>query len=274
MASRCGQAAPGLAAAPEMCSAAVTRRVGETGSEGCHSAASQVGDHGGQSFVGEIGLGPAGFEHPLDTGTVSRASRSAGAHQHYRGGRDTVPRALVRSGVGQQPHQSSSRPARTPARPHGARWRPPASPPPPRSCWAGGRPAHNPAFETAATSLRSAKPRAKRVTLAGAGGRDHRRQTDENRLLRALGQREDRRRLYLGVAEAEPGRSLAAASTRATPSSSCRAGAPAGTWPTAAGRPRAAAARAALPPLRAAPSPGSAAPPFAPAPWRRPPGGG
>ena len=107
-----------------------------------------------------------------------------------------------------------------PARRRGARLRPPGSPPPPRSCWAGGHPARNPGFETAATSRRPSNPRAKRVNSWGPAVAI----TDGRQMRIGSSEPSERGRTVGACASAwlrpNLGRSLAAASTRATPSSS------------------------------------------------------
>ena len=145
-ASRCGQVAPLSRGAREvLCGGDEEgRRDGLRGTPFLQHP--QVGDHRRQSFVGEVGLRPAGLEHPLQhrhrqlvhlLGRCRcRAARPPPARRRpartgSRRRRPAVPR-------------SSSRPARMAARRRGARSRPPASPPPPRSCWAGGHPARNP----------------------------------------------------------------------------------------------------------------------------------
>ena len=213
------------------------------------------------------GCALAGLEHPLEHRDrqpvhLPRRRRCRPAR------RRRAPRRPARIGPRRRRPagpRSNSRPARTAARRRGARLRPPESPPPPRSCWAGGHPARNPGFETAATSRRPSKPRAKRVNSWGPAvaitdGRQMR-----IGLLRALGETEDRRRLGLGVAEAEPGAKPAPPPPpgRRRPRAG-RAGAPAGTWSTAAGAAPCGGGGATAAVASRAPSSGSAAPPFAP----------
>ena len=126
-----------------------------------------------------------------------------GVDQHDGGGLHAVPRALFRGSVGKQP----------PGRVADQRERPPGGVALDCDRLSRRRRLDRAGQEVTRRVTRvrdggdlSASVEASREAgeLMGAGGRDHRRETDENGLLRALGETDDRRRLGLGVAEAEP----------------------------------------------------------------------
>ena len=223
MASRCGQAAPVAPAAPERCSAARDEEGRGDGFRGTPSPQhSQVGDHRRQGFVGEIRLRPAGFEHPLQHRDCQLVHPfwGIGVDEHYGGGLHAVPRALVRGGVGQQ----------APGRIADQRECPPGG-----VALDGDRLSRRRRLDRAGQEVtrrvtrdsrrrrplaRPSKPRAKRVNSWGPAVAI----TDGRQMRMGPPEPSERGRTVGACASAwlrpNLGRSLAAASTRATPSSS------------------------------------------------------